>query len=84
MQAKEFVCWNGGLASFYGIQEETRDSLVLSLLPIPGHHMKQGCKSERLSGTLEVKLLKLLLFQVETETGLQIPTVSDNAVITYI
>lgn len=77
MQAKEFLYRNRP-ASFYGIQEETLDSLVLSLLPNPDHHMEQGCKSEHLNGTLEAKLLKSLLCQAETETGLQIPTVSNR------
>jgi len=50
---------------------------VLSLLPLPDHHMEQGYESEHLIGTLEVKLLKSLFCQAENEIGLQIPTVSD-------
>ena len=68
LQVKEFVQSISGSNSFYGLQEDTIDSLALTVLPPFGHEYCPAEKSNMANNTLEIEqhILQQLLLHLRT------------------
>ena len=77
-QVNEFVGSVRGKESFYGLKEETTDSLLLSMLPTERHtYQPYELKDDLMSdNAIEVVCLQELIRAFRTSAGFHIPTVS--------
>ena len=73
---EQFINSVDGNTSLYGLQDETLDSLLLSLLPPNAHHYQDTTPEEVVGDNVGVYLLYKLLRLLKHSFGFAVPVVS--------
>ena len=82
-QAKDFIKCVSGSSSLYGLQSDTLESLVLTLLPPLGHNYRTLGEPSVVDSTVDVRvyLVQELLQSLRHCAGFHIPPVSQNYIV---
>lgn len=83
VQVDEFISHVHGSNSFYGLEPETLDSLILELLPPSDRKYQklEACRDERGCDDVSVYLIQEILHALRTNAGFHIPKVQHWPVV---